>query len=185
MIAGAAGDDAHIFDLREDGFGTRAKCRIEQATIGHTLLQGVGHGARLLMYFFEHEVAVRALLGSLRRQLAFFDGPFDDTAFCVQHFDRMLLNLSDIAFFQEHEAARHRQQGRDVRGHIVTGFGQADNHGATHARQNQTLRVVFAQHYQRISAFQLCNRGAHSQEQLTQQLHVIVNAVGNDFCVGL
>ena len=64
-------------------------------------------------------------------------------------------------------------------------FGQAYDHGATHARQNQPLRIVFAQHHQRISAFKLCDRRTHREEQLAQQLHVVMNAVGNDFGVGL
>ena len=43
-------------------------------------------------------------------------------------------NLGDVAFLEEHEAARHRQQRRDVRGDEVLADAEADDDRATAAR---------------------------------------------------
>ena len=103
--------------------------------------QRVGDRARLLVDFLEHEVAVLALLGGVRGQLALAHRALDRVAVLVEDLDGRAADVGDVAFFEEHEAARHRQQRRDVGGDEVLVDAQADDHRAAFARQDDALRA--------------------------------------------
>ena len=158
---------------------------LEQAAIGHALLQRIGHRARLLVDFLEHEMLELALLRGLGRQFADPDGAFHRVAAGIQDADRLAAHFRDVAFLQELEAARHRQQRGRVRRNEVFAFTVPDHHRATHAREDEPVRLRFAQHHQRIGAFKFRDRGAHCLEQVAQGSHVVVDAMRDDLGVGL
>src|SRR5262249_47631658 len=90
-------------------------------------------------------------------------------------------DLGDIAFFQEYETARHRKQGRDVRGDEVLLDSQPDYNGATLARQDQPFRVVLTDHGQRVRTLQFGDRRSHGLEEILHGLKVMMDAMRNDF----
>ena len=184
MIAGAAGDDVHVLGALEDFRRGRAEGGLEQPAIGHALGQRVGDRARLLVDFLEHEVAVLALLGRIRRQLALAHRALGGVAVLVEHLDRGAANVGDVAFFEEHEAARHRQQRRDVRGDEVLVDAETHDHRATFAREDDALGLGFADDRQRVGAFELGHRGAHGLEQIFLRREVEVHAMRDHFGVG-
>ena len=103
----------------------------------------------------------------------------------IEDADRLAAHFGDVAFLEELEAARHRQQCRRVRGDEVLVLAMADHHRAAHAREDQPVRLRLAQHHQRVGAFKLGDRGAHGLEQVAQRSHVVVDAVRDDLGVGL
>ena len=54
---------------------------------------------------------------------------------------------------------------------------EADDHRATFARQDDALGFGFADHRQRVGAFEFGHRGAHGLEQILLRLHVVVHAM--------
>ncbi len=107
-----------------------------RATVGRAFLQRVRERARLLMDFLEHEVAVQALLGAPRRKAR-----FRCTARSIElpslssNANALALDLRDVAFFQEDEAAGDGQQRRHVGGDEVFFDAEADDdRGSLRAR---------------------------------------------------
>ena len=184
VIAGAAGDDVHVLGALEDLGGGGAERGLQQPAVGHAFGQRVGHGARLLVDFLEHEVAVLALLGRIRRQLALADRALGGVAVLVEHLDRGAADVGDVAFFEEHEPAGHGQQRGDVRGHEVFVDAQTDDHGTTFARQDDALGLGFADYRQRVGALELGHGGAHGLEEIFLRGEMEVHAVRDHFGVG-
>ena len=117
MEAGAAGDDVHGARALQNFRGRRTEGRFEQPSVGDPLLQRVGDGARLLVDLLQHEVPVRTLLGRIRRDFALAYlalarlSPLRSMIRTAR-----AAHLGDVALFEEHETAGHRQQRRDVGG---------------------------------------------------------------------
>ena len=62
---------------------------------------------------------------------------------------------------------------------------EADDHRAAFARQDDALRIVLAHHRERVGALELRHGGAHGLEQVLHRCQVMVDAVRDDFGVGL
>ena len=98
----------------------RAERGLEQLAAGHALLERLRHGARLLVDFLEHVVRELALLGGVGRELA-----RPCTLRCTALPSRSSIahavaaDLGHVAFLEEDERARHRQQRRHVGGDEV------------------------------------------------------------------
>ena len=67
----------------------------------------------------------------------------------------------------------------------LSSLPDADDHRTALARENDALRVVLAHHGQRIGAFELRHRGAHGLEQILHRLQMMMDAMRDDFGVGL
>ena len=164
--------------------GGGAEGGLQQPAIGHALGQRVGDGARLLVDFLEHEVAVLAFLGRIGRQLALAHGTLGGVAVLVQHLDRGAVNVGDVAFFEEHETARHGQQRCDVGGDEIFADAETHDHRAAFARQDDALRLFFANYRQRVRAFELGHRGPHGLEQIFVRSEMEVHAMRDHFGIG-
>ena len=79
-------------------------------------------------------------------------------------------NLGDIAFFEEHEAARDRQQRGHIGGHEILIDAETDDDGTALARHHDALGIRLAHHRQRIGAVQFGDRLAHRREQIRATL---------------
>ncbi len=91
-------------------------------------------------------------------------------AVLVENLDGRAADVRDVAFFEEHEAARDGQQRGDVRGDEVLVDAEADDDRAAFARQDDALRIVLADDRERVGAFELGDRGAHGLEQVLLRL---------------
>ena len=129
-------------------------------------------------------MTVLAFLGRIRRQLALANRALGGVAVLVEHLDRGAANVGDVAFFEEHETARHRQQRRDVRGHEVLVDAETHDHRTTFAREDDALGLGFTDDRQRIGAFELGHRGTHGLEQVLLRGEVEVHAMRDHFGVG-
>ena len=185
MVAGAARDDAHGFGLRKDGLCRRAERGLEQLAAGDAFLERLRDGARLLVDFLQHVVREVALLRRIGRELALVHLALDRVAVLVQDAVAVAADLADVAFLEEDEAARHRQQRRHVGGDEVLAVAQADDDRAALARKDDALGVLLRDHGERIRAFELGDGRADRLEQVAGLLQVVVNAVRDHFGVGL
>ena len=185
VIARAAGDDLYSFGATEHFGGQRPERSFQQFAAGDALFQRLRDCARLLVNFLEHVVGVVALLRRIGRQRALLHGALRGVAVAVEDAHALAANFRDVAFLEEDELTRHRQQRRDVRRDEVLVVADADHDRATGARQHDRLGRILRQHGERVRAFELRNRGAHRAEQVAELLLVIVNAMRDHFGVGL
>ena len=167
--------------------GRRAEGRLEQAAVGDALLQRVGDGARLLVDLLQHEVRGT---GPSRRHPA--DSSLSRTGRSTVLPSRSMTrtdrraDLGDVALFEEHEAARHRQQRRHVGGDEILIHARGPmTTGQPSRASDQPVRVVLADHRQRVGALELRHRGAHRLEQVAERLQVVVDAMRDHLGVGL
>jgi hypothetical protein len=152
---------------------------------GDAFFQRLRHGARLLVDLLQHVVRVVALLGGVGREFAGVHLAAHGVAVVVGDAIAVAADFAGVAFLEEHEIARHRQQCRDVGGDEVLALAQADDHRAALAREDHAPGLVFGDHHQRIRAFQFRDRGAHGLEQVIGLLQVIVHAMRDHLGVGL
>ena len=80
---------------------------------------------------------------------------------------------------------KRRVTGSSAATSEATKFSFSPRPTATHAGQDQSIRLLFTQHDQRIRAFQLSHGGTHGLEQIVQRLHVEMDAMRDDFGIGL
>ena len=104
--------------------------------------------------------------------------------FLVEHLDRGAAYVRDVAFFEEHEATRDRQQRGNVGGHEVFVDPEANDDRATFARQDNALGLSLAHHGQRVRAFELGDRGAHRLEQIFLRGEMMMHAMRDHLGVG-
>ena len=62
---------------------------------------------------------------------------------------------------------------------------QADDDRATFAREDDALRLFFANYRERVRALELGHGGAHGPEEILLRLQVVVNAVRDHLGIGL
>jgi len=184
VVARAARDDAHGLGLREHGLRGRPERSLEQLAAGNALFERLRHGARLLVDFLEHVVGELALLGGVGRQLAQLGGTLHGVAFAVEYPHAVAADLADVAFLEEDEVARHRQQCRDVGGDEVLVLAEPDHHRAALAGDHDAVGLVLRDHRERIGTLEFGNRGAHGLEQVARHFQVMVDPVGDDLGVG-
>ena len=118
------------------------------------------------MNFLEHEVPILTSLHGVRRQLAFAHRAYCGMARRIEDPNRLAANLGDIAFFQEHEAARDRQQRGHIRGREILIDAQADDGRTALTRHDDALGIRFADHRERVSALQFGHGLAYRREQI-------------------
>ena len=92
----------------------------------------------------------------------------DRVAVLVRDADAVELDFADVAFLEEDELARHRQQRGHVGGGEVLVLAEAHDHGTAHARKDQPVGMLLAEHDERICAFQFRHGGTHGTKQVTQ-----------------
>jgi hypothetical protein len=154
----------NVVGALEDFGRGRAEGGFEKPAVGHTLLQRVRYCAWLLMNFLQHEVPVQALLRRIRAECTFANRALDAIAFPIDDADRRAANLRDVAFLEEHKAARDRKERRDVRRDEVLIDTETDNDRAALAREDDAIRIVLADDRERIGALELGYRGAYGFE---------------------
>jgi len=93
------------------------------------------------------------------------------------------MHFGDVALFEKHEATGHGQQRSNIRGYEVFAFAEADDDRATLACEDDALPVRFADHGERIRAFEFGHRGPHRLEQIVGGLKVVVDTVRDDLGV--
>ncbi|CAH0275207.1 hypothetical protein SRABI106_03144 [Rahnella aquatilis] len=76
--------------------------------VAETAFQGVFNGQRLFVDFFLHVVAVNAFITGVVLHFGFDFFTLNGMTIFVIYADGTALNFSNIAFFQEQEAAGHR-----------------------------------------------------------------------------
>jgi hypothetical protein len=93
------------------------------------------------------------------------------------------LQIGDVAVFEEDELVGGTGQRQRVGGEEVFVLTQADDQWRTVARADDAVRLLAAEHRNRIRAVQLLGGGLHRLEQIAGV--EVVDEVGDDFGVGL
>ena len=137
------------------------------------------------MNFLEHEVAVLAFLGRVGRQFTVVRRTFGAVAVAIDDAHAAQCHFSDITLIEKHEATRDWQQGSDIRGHKVLARTKADDHRTTHACGDDACGALLADDRQGVGPFELRDRRTHGLIQIAKQCHMKMDAMGDDFSVGL
>ncbi len=103
----------------------------------------------------------------------------------VQDADGFAANFRDVAFFEEHEPAGHRQQCSDVGGDEIFIDAEPDDDGAALAREHDAFGIRLGHHRQCVGSMQFRDGLAHRLEEIGRAGQMMVNAVGDDLGVGL
>ena len=188
VVARAAGEDEDRVDLLEDAVGAVAEQLGRDA--GHRV-ERVGDRLRLLEDLLLHVVPVGAELG---RAGVGDDGshrPLDaaEVALGVGVADPVLaeLQVDDVAFLEVDDLVgdageRHRVGGEEVLARARHRADAEDERRAV-ARADHAVRLVAADHGDRIGAAQARQRALHRLEQVA--VVEVVDEVGDDLGVGL
>ena len=139
----------------------------------------------MLVDLLQHEVAVLSFLRRRCGQLALADPAVDAVAVDVDDAHRSAANLCDVPLLEEHKAARHGQQRRDVRCNEILLDAEPYDHRTTLSRENQAVRIALAHHRQRVGALEFGHHGAHGVEKIAGGLELMVDAVRDDLRIGL
>jgi hypothetical protein len=169
---------ARVFSNTLDAAGPKT-------AVGHPLLQGLRNCARLLVDFLQHEVAVFALLGRIRRQLALGDRPLDRLAAGIPDLHTAQANVGDVPLFEEDETPGHWQQRRHVGRDEMLADAHPDHDRATAAGKNQPLGIIHAHDDQRVGALQFIHGSAHGSQQADPGLQMLVHPVDDDLGIGI
>ena len=185
MVAGAAGDDLDRHDPREQVGSLGSESLLEHAPACHAFLQGLCHGARLFVDLLLHVVAEGALLHGVRGQLALADRAMHVTIFAVVDVHADSGDTGGVAFLQEDEPARHRQERGDVGRDEVLADAEPDHDRAALAGDHDTVGIGPADDGERIGALQSGDGLLHGVEQVFGVVERRTDQVGDDLRVRL
>ena len=167
VVAGATGQDQHRVDLGKHagriGAGHMVCLLVKQLRRdAFHAFERVGNGARLLEDFLLHVVAVGTELGRAavcQHRL--------DRALCRSHgLARLVkqpvlaqLHVDQVAFFEVDDLVGDAGQGHGVAGQkmLLAVLAHAQDQGRSGARTDQALRLVLAEHGNRVGALQLAD----------------------------
>lgn len=128
-------------------------------------------------------MAVRAQLGRARVRMHGFHFAFDGLAIDVDDPAARQLQVDHVAFFQVDDLVRRAGQRHGVGRDKVFTIAQADDQGRTLARGDHAMRLVAAEHGDRIRAVQAFDGLLHGLEQVAV-IHVL-DQMGDPFRVRL
>jgi len=121
---------------------------------------------------------VRPQLGSVRKGAQGPRRPLRRLAVPVDEPHPAQLQVRDIAFFQVDEAIGHAGQSQCIRGQEVLIDAHADHQRAARASPDHAVRLLAAEHGDRIRALQLPHGRLHRLEQIA--LVEVVDQVRDD-----
>ena len=97
------------------------------AAVADPWIDRVAQGLGLVINFLEHEVRIAALLRSGHLPLDVLRGLAHGRTVCVIELRGVLREHDHIAVVEIHDAARIRQDGRDIRGDEVLALAEAED----------------------------------------------------------
>jgi hypothetical protein len=122
-----------------------------------------------------------AALDGISRQLALGFSTLYSFASEICDHNSIAADYSDVTLFEEHEAARNRQQCGDIRRYKVLTNAKSNNYRTALAREDQFARLVTTHDDQRISTVELGYGFADSGFQIRRVLAVMMDKVRDDF----
>src|SRR6202158_4207482 len=162
MPAGAARDDANIFEFAELLLGESHFAKIDfSAVLRNASDKSVAHGARLLKNLLLHVVLVAAFFrhdgipGDVMRLT------FHRLAVMVHNTDTVFAEHGDIAIGQEKHVSCVFQQRGNIAGDKIFAFAETDDGGRAEARGNNFIGIAGGQKNQRVDSAQLLKRFAY------------------------
>ena len=186
VIAGAAGDDVDTLHLPEQLARFRPEAVFQQSALMDATFQGFGDDGRLLEDFLQHEMAIAALACGSAHLAGIGQRPFDRPSLPVVNGEAFPLDLSDIAFFQKHEALRHRRQREHIRGNKMLLDTDAQHQRTAGTSRDHPIRILAADHAQAVGTGQLGDALTHGCQQVAAVFpQVLVDQVGDHFGIGV
>ena len=170
-----------MLHARQDLVGFLAQLAQIHLTVAETAFQRVFNRQRLLVDLFLHVVAEYAFISGVILHVRFDFGATYRVALVVKNVNRAAGDFCHVAFFKEHKAASHRQQGKLVRRDEVFTHAQTNHQRATRARGHQHGRIATVHHHGAISATQLRNNALNHFQQRTALQLLPMNQVSNNF----
>ena len=156
VVAGAAGEDQHRVDVLEDAVGAVAEQLRRDAL---DALQRVADGARLLEDLLLHVVPVGAQLGGAAVRLHGLHRAVHGLVAAVDDPVAAELQVDHVALFQVDDLVGHAGQRHRVAGQEVLLLAHAQHQRRAGARADHAVRLVLAEHRDRIGAVQLADGG--------------------------
>src|SRR5271163_1870695 len=151
--ARAAGDDLHIAESAELFVGDFY--RVEKYFAGflrNPSEQGVADRTRLLENFLLHEMLEAALFGHDRVPGDVLGGTADGPALEIKKLHSLRRDHGDLAVAQKENAARVRENRRNVAGHEKLFVAQADHDRRSQPRGHNLVRIFGRKRHERVRA---------------------------------
>jgi hypothetical protein len=141
--------------------------------------------AGLLVDLLEHVVGILAALHRIGGQLRLVHAALHRISIDVEDRHAVAAHFGEVAFFEELEAARHRQQRLHVGGDEVLAVCEADHQRTGDARHHQPVRCLRVQHDDCVRAFETGHGAAHRLGERQVLLQKVADQMGDDLGVGL
>ena len=185
MVTRTAGNDVNAFCLVQCLVCFIAESGVKNLAVCDSTLKRSRHGRGLFVNFLLHVMSIAAAFGRIGTQFTLSNGSFDNIAINVPYRNFFASNVRDIAFFKEDEVARNRQQCSNIGCNEVLFKAQTDNRRRALSREDQFTRVFGAHYRERVRALKLGDRSLDSLHEIVVCLHVEMNAMRDDFGIGL
>ena len=155
------------------------------AAVTDTGIDRIAQGLRLVVNFLEHEVRIAALLRSGHLPLDVLRGLAHGRTVCVIELRGVLREHDHIAVVEIHDAARIRQDGRDIRGDEVLALAEAEDQWTVLLDGDHGIRPVGAEDAERIAALDPAERQADGLHQIVFLFIIVFQQIGDDLRVRL
>ena len=185
MEAGPAGHDVYLANLLQQLVGADAEDVRQDAAVGDSPLQRIGHCPGLFEDLLLHVVPVLPALDGVCGHVGFLHGPFCLVVVAVANFVTARLEAHDIALVEIYETVGDRQQRMHVGGQEVFAKPDTQYQRAAGPRAHHHAGLVPADDGDRVGAAQAADGAANRLEQVVALAHQAVHEVGDDLGVGL
>ena len=155
------------------------------AAVADPWIDRIAQGLGLVVNFLEHEVRIAALLRSGHLPLDVLGRLAHGRAVCVIELRGVLREHDHIAVVEIHDAARIRQDGRDIRGNEVLSLAEAEDQRTVLLDGDHGIRPVGAEDAERIAALDPAERQADGLHQIVFLFIIVFQQIGNDLRVRL
>src|SRR5690606_36165812 len=184
VIAGAAGDDVDVLDVFQPGFRLGAEDGSEYVILAQCAFQRIGYGDGLFVDFFEHEVAVLALVQAVSGVLVTQYRVVHQLVLPVPDFSGLQRQPGVVALLQIDELIGYLQQGQGVGGYESFFAAFTYDQRAAHTCTVQGIGLVLVDNPQGVSTVEFGQGGAEGAKQVLFLAVVVGQQVGDYFGVG-
>ena len=184
---GAAGDNEDFLNLPQFVISEVESLQIDRPLVlENPAGQGIGNGARLLVDFLEHEMAIAAFLRHQRTPGDRFRRFFLAISLPGRKMQiAVLLEDNEFAIVEKDHLAGMRKHGGNVGGDKKFAVSLADDQGGAEFGGDHRPRFLLAEDGDRIGAANLGKRQAHGFFEIAGALDMVLDQVGDDFRIGL
>ena len=188
MPAGAAGDDANVFEFAELLLGDSHVAEIDfSGVLRNAAEKSVADGAGLLENLLLHVVLVAALFrhDGIPRDVMRF--ALDSVAVVIHDANTFFGEDCDIGINEEEHSSRVFKKGGNVAGDKIFAIAETDNRGRAAAGSDDFIGIAGGKKNERVNSTNLperCANGFFERNFSSGALHILLDKMRDDFGIG-